>query len=98
MSADHEMREDCKLRFEQMDKHIQESAPIRDKVVKHDEIIKGITNLQRFWLATSVTLVGSLVSIAVIWGALLNRVDNLEKYTRFIMEHSYGVQEFMKGK
>lgn len=99
---EHDMRVECAERFTKLEQtakdykvHENESTDVRDKVIKHDEILKGIARLNWFWLASSVTLIGALISIAVIWGALLNRVDNLEQYTKFILEHSYGVNDFL---
>ena len=80
------------------EEHDKESVGVRDAVTTHTEILKGLCAWRAWWLGTAVTIVGALVSIAVMWGMLLNRVSSLEKYTEFIMKHSYGVQDFEAGR
>ncbi len=61
------------------DKHVEESASYRETVIRHDEILKNICSLKQWWFGAILTIIISLLSLAVIWGGLLVRVSNLEK-------------------
>jgi hypothetical protein len=51
----------------------------RDMINKHDDIINDICSLKRWWFGAIATMVISILGIAIVWGALLWRMDRLEK-------------------
>lgn len=77
--------------------HEEESKDVRDKVVRHEQIIENLANIRNLFWGNIIVFLLALGTWLVSWGAMMNRVDNLESYTKFIMEHSYGVQDFEKG-
>ena len=76
--------------------HKEESKTVRDVQVTHTEQLRNFSTLASKLDTLILTIVIAIIGIAVTWGMLLNRVDNLEKYSKFIMEHSYGVQDYLK--
>ena len=99
---EHQMRQECEQRITRLegaakafDKHQEESILVRDTVVTHTETLKNLCTIKAWVMGSSITIAAALISFSVAWGMMLNRVNNLENYTKFIMEHSYGVQEFV---
>jgi hypothetical protein len=70
------------------DKHCADSDIYREKILRHDEILKDIVNLKRWWLTAAFAIVGAIVSMAVIWGGYAAKVDRLER----VHEGRQGVQ------
>jgi enoyl reductase-like protein len=62
-----------------IEKHLEESVKFRDLIQKHDQIITDICNLKRWWYGAIGTIVVTILGVAIVWGALLWRVDRLEK-------------------
>lgn len=62
-----------------MERHIEESVKFRDMIQKHDQIITDICNLKRWWFGAIGTICVTVLGIAVVWGALMWRIDRLEK-------------------
>ena len=96
------MRQECEQRITKLESaakafeiHEEESKSVRDTVVTHTETLKNLCTIKAWVMGSSITIAAALFSFAVAWGMMLNRVNNLESYTKFIMEHSYGVQEFI---
>lgn len=59
--------------------HIKTSLEYRVRVEQHDIYLKNIMDLKRWWLWASSSLVAGVVSLAVVWGGVVIRVDHLEK-------------------
>ncbi len=57
------------------DKHIEESINYRIKIEQHDLIIDEMNSLKRLWWGAIITMVASLLSIAVMWGGLIKQVS-----------------------
>ncbi|MCX5657964.1 MAG: hypothetical protein NTZ48_07110 [Candidatus Omnitrophica bacterium] len=77
----------CGEKFKQLDNHVEESVPIRDKVTKHEEkletIEKGIDRIIRgLWgsvAAIVLTILLATLGLAVTWGRTLEKVERLDK-------------------
>jgi hypothetical protein len=59
--------------------HVKESDKFRAMILTHEQILKDICDLKRWWLGAVVTVIVALISLAVIWGGLLVKVEKLEK-------------------
>ncbi len=99
---EHQMRQECEQRITKLEEtakqfksHDEQSVTVRDTVITHTEMLKNLCSIKAWFMASAITIVAALVSFAVAWGMVINRVSNLENYTKFIMEHSYGVQEYI---
>ena len=99
---EHQMRQECEQRITRLEEtakqfrtHDEQSAMFRDTVITHSEMLKNLCAIRAWFMASAITIVAALVSFAIAWGMVINRVSNLENYTKFIMEHSYGVQEYI---
>lgn len=57
------------------DKHIEESTDYRIKIERHDTILDEMKDLKRWWFRAVVTMLLSLLSIAVLWGGLIKQVN-----------------------
>jgi len=57
------------------DKHMEESINYRIKIEQHDLIIDEMNSLKRLWWGSIITMVISLLSIAVMWGGLIKQVS-----------------------
>ena len=74
-----DLRERDDKRNGRYDRHCADSEEYREKIVRHDEILKDIVNLKRWWLTAAFSIVAALISMAVEWGMYAARVDRLEK-------------------
>jgi len=61
------------------DDHIKTSVNYRIKVEKHDESLQEINKLRRWWWGAILTIIIGLLSLAVTWGMVLEKVFKLEK-------------------
>lgn len=61
------------------DKHCADSEDYREKILRHDEILKDIVNLKRWWLTAAFAIIGALISMGVVWGTYSVQVDRLTK-------------------
>ena len=102
---EHQMRQECEQRITRLEetaksykRHETESVGVRDTVTTHSEMLKNLCSIKAWAMASSITIAAAIISFAVAWGMMINRVSNLEQYTKFIMEHSYGVKDFIKAK
>src|SRR3990167_4593907 len=63
----------------QFEKHIDESYRYRTKIDIHEEQLKNINTLKRWWYGAIITIIGGIISIAVVWGGTLARLAHIEK-------------------
>jgi hypothetical protein len=61
------------------EKHMDEGIKFREKITEHEEILKSLCSLKRWWWSSIIVIISGLLSIAIIWGSLLNRIDRLDK-------------------
>ncbi len=78
---------ECEVKFEQIDKHLEESPPMRDMIVRHEAKIKivctDIDNLKKWIFGSSASIILSIIlaafSLAVTWGRTLEKVERLDR-------------------
>jgi len=92
---------DCAARFAHLEgiadsykDHKKENLEIQAQTIKNTTALENIDKIVNRINGLIVTVVCAIIAVAVTWGSLLNRVDNLEKYAKFIMDHSYGVRDY----
>ena len=76
-----DLRDRDEKRNGKYDRHCAESDEYREKIVRHDEILKDIVNLKRWWLTAAFSIIGALITMGVIWGNYSSKVDRLVRIT-----------------
>lgn len=66
-------------RVERYEDHVKSSMSYRIMVERHEEILKDIVSLKRWWMGAAVTIGLAVLALAVTWGVTVEKVSRLEK-------------------
>lgn len=81
---------ECRGKFEEIDKHIEESPLMRDLIVRHETKIKvictDIDDLKKWIFGSSAAVILTIflatLALAVTWGRTLEKVERLDRISQ----------------
>jgi hypothetical protein len=81
---------ECRGKFEEIDKHIEESLLMRDLIVRHETKIKvictDIDDLKKWIFGSSAAVILTIflatLALAVTWGRTLEKVERLDRISQ----------------